>query len=198
MAVATAPSTRQRLVAAAIAVFRREGYERARVQDIAREAGLTTGAIYANYRGKAELLAEAIGAHTAHELEALLRDLKGRSALDALTQLGDRLILRDGERPLLLEAVVASARDPEVAQMVRERVRDRETRFAALIARAQRDGEIDPAIDGEAMTRFCVTLAFGAVAMRTLDQPALDPDAWRVLITRFLGALAPTTEGSRQ
>lgn len=37
-------STRERLVAAAIEVFREHGYERARVQDIARAAGLTTGA----------------------------------------------------------------------------------------------------------------------------------------------------------
>src|SRR5436190_14732259 len=137
MTVATTRTTRERLVAAAIEVFRRDGYERARVQDIAREAGLTTGAIYANYRGKAELLAEAISAHTTIELEALLRDIAGRSALDALARLGDRLIVREGERPLLLEAVVAAARDPEVAEMLRARVRDREARFAALIERAK-------------------------------------------------------------
>jgi AcrR family transcriptional regulator len=198
MALTTAPTTRERLVAASIAVFRRDGYERARVQDIAREAGLTTGAIYANYRGKAELLAEAIGAHTQLELDTLLRDLAGRSAIDALARLADRLITREGERPLLLEAVVAAARDPEVAEMLRARVHDRETRFAALIERAQRDGEVDPAIDIDAMTRFCVTLAFGAVAMRTLDHPGVDPDTWRVLVARLLGALAPSSEGERQ
>ena len=64
--MATAPtterSTRDRLVAAAIEVFVEQGYDGARVQDIARTAGLTTGAIYANYRGKADLLFDAIGA----------------------------------------------------------------------------------------------------------------------------------------
>ena len=49
-------STRDRLLAAAVEVFVEQGYEGARLQDIARTAGLTTGAIYANFRGKDELL----------------------------------------------------------------------------------------------------------------------------------------------
>jgi AcrR family transcriptional regulator len=44
----TAKTTRERLVDAAIEVFREQGYEGARVHDIARADGLTTVAIYAN------------------------------------------------------------------------------------------------------------------------------------------------------
>ncbi len=72
-AVATEPSTRERLVAAAIEVFVEQGYEQARVQDIARAAGLTTGAIYANFRDKRELLLAAIADRTAAEVEALVQ-----------------------------------------------------------------------------------------------------------------------------
>ena len=61
-----------------------------------------------------------------------------------LTVLGDRLLRTDGERPLFLEAVVAAARDPEVATMLRDRLAEREARFAALVERARRSGEIDP------------------------------------------------------
>ena len=69
----TGPSTRDRLVAAAIEVFVDQGYEQARVQDIARAAGLTTGAIYANFRDKRELLLAAIADRSAAEVEALLQ-----------------------------------------------------------------------------------------------------------------------------
>ncbi len=102
MALTSVPSTRERLVAAAIEVFHRDGYERARVHDITRAAGLTTGAIYANYRGKAELLTEAICERTARELEGMLREGADQSPRDVLALLGDRLLRRDGERPLLL------------------------------------------------------------------------------------------------
>src|SRR5581483_3785834 len=54
--------TRQRLLDAATQVFAEVGYDGARVQEIARRAGLTTGAIYGKFRDKAELLVEAIGA----------------------------------------------------------------------------------------------------------------------------------------
>src|SRR5438045_774471 len=85
------PSTRDRLIAAAIEVFADQGYEGARLQDIARAAGLTTGAIYANYRGKAELLFDAIGARAGVELDGLLRGTPDVGARTLLERLGDRL-----------------------------------------------------------------------------------------------------------
>jgi AcrR family transcriptional regulator len=197
MTVTTAPTTRERLVAAAIEVFRRDGYERARVQDIAREAGLTTGAIYANYRGKSELLTEAIGQRTAHELGDLLRSAGDRSTVELLGLLADRLLRRDGDRPLILEAVVASARDPELAATLRAGIADRHERFGALVERAKERGEIDPAVDTQTMARFCVMLAFGSTVLRTVDVDAGNRDAWHALIERLLGALAPETGASR-
>jgi AcrR family transcriptional regulator len=191
MTLATASTTRERLVAAAIEVFRRDGYERARVQDIAREAGLTTGAIYANYRGKAELLTEAIGQRTAHELGELLRSAGERSTVELLALLADRLLRRDGDRPLLLEAVVASVRDSELAATLRGGIGEREERFGALVERAKERGEIDESVDTETMARFCVMLAFGSMVLRTVDVDAGDRDAWHALIERLLGALAP-------
>src|SRR3954453_18286633 len=52
--------TRDRLIDAAAQVFAERGYDRAGVQEIARRAGLTTGAIYGRFSGKAELLPGAI------------------------------------------------------------------------------------------------------------------------------------------
>jgi AcrR family transcriptional regulator len=57
-----ADSTRQRLLDAASEVFLEKGYEGTRVAEIARRAGLTTGAIYGNFESKADLLTAALGA----------------------------------------------------------------------------------------------------------------------------------------
>ncbi len=53
-------STRRRLLDAASEVFLEKGYEGTRVAEIARRAGLTTGAIYGNFESKADLLTAAL------------------------------------------------------------------------------------------------------------------------------------------
>ena len=103
-------------------MFLEQGYERARVQDIARAAGLTTGAIYANYRDKSELLLAAIAGKSAAEVETLLASARRTRAARPPRELGSRMAFREHERPLLLEAVVASQRDPALAALLREQL----------------------------------------------------------------------------
>jgi AcrR family transcriptional regulator len=47
--------TRQQLLDAAARVFARRGYQQASVEEIAAEAGFTTGAVYSNFAGKEQL-----------------------------------------------------------------------------------------------------------------------------------------------
>src|SRR5687767_349882 len=70
----TAEETRRRVVEAAAVVFAAQGFEGARVSEIARTAALSTGAIYNHYRSKAELLGAVVENVAAHELGQLLAD----------------------------------------------------------------------------------------------------------------------------
>jgi AcrR family transcriptional regulator len=185
------PTTRERLIAAAIEVFAADGYEQARVQDIARTAGMTTGAIYANYRGKGELLFDAIGARANAEMDALLHDLEGRDARELLGILGDRLFERRVQPPLLLDALASSRRDPELAALLRERLHSREDLVEDLVEQGKRDGSIDDDLDTSALARFCIVLALGALAARALDLELPDAGAWHRLVGRLLDACAP-------
>ena len=192
MAVAdTGATTRDRLLDASITVFREQGYERARVQDIARAAGLTTGAIYANYRDKAELLLAAIAASSAAEVETLLDAGSPRSPRELLAALGTRMAFREHERPLLLDAVVASRRDPELAALLRDALSERHERFGALITRGQAEDAIDPALEVDTISRFCITLALGSLVVRALELDPPDPGSWEALIGRLLDAISP-------
>ena len=57
---AEAEVTRQALLLAALAVFSRRGYTAARLEEIAREAGVTRGAIYWHFASKAELYTKLV------------------------------------------------------------------------------------------------------------------------------------------
>jgi AcrR family transcriptional regulator len=192
--VSTAPevSTRERLIAAAIEVFAEQGYESARLQDIARTAGLTTGAVYANYRSKAELLFDAIGARAGIELDGLLQGSAGLDARAVLERLGDRLPEpRDAPPLLLLDAVATARRDNDLATLLRERLVRRESKLGEVVVQAKHDGSLDDTVSTDAFARFCTMLATGAVVLRGLGIEQPDPDDWHALIARLLDALAP-------
>src|SRR5690242_154595 len=87
--------TTSRLVAAATEVFAERGYDKAGVAEIARRAGLTTGAIYSRFAGKADLLAEALRRCAPEELDILFAEhgFDGR-ADDILRTVGAHLVTR--------------------------------------------------------------------------------------------------------
>ena len=91
-----ARATRDRLLDAAAEVFAEKGYDRAGVQEIARRAGLTTGAIYGRFTGKAELLQAAIESRTTDELDELFAQhrFEGRAS-DILRTVGSHLVTND-------------------------------------------------------------------------------------------------------
>src|SRR5215212_6175609 len=125
----TIDATRDALVAAAAEVFAEKGYERAGVAEIARRAGLTTGAIYSNFSGKAELLLEAIDVRAEDEFERLFNEhrFQGR-ATDMLQTVGAHLVEPGSstDRPhLLLEAVITARRDPDLAAALSARIEAR-------------------------------------------------------------------------
>lgn len=54
--------TAERILAAARLMFERDGYKEATIRGIAKEAGMSTGAVFANYKDKDELY-EAVYGH---------------------------------------------------------------------------------------------------------------------------------------
>jgi AcrR family transcriptional regulator len=195
MSVAEVPDEiRDRLVAAAAEVFSEKGYDGARVQEIASRAGLTTGAIYGRFSGKAELLRAAIEAHSSSELDQLFasNEFDGR-VTDILTTVGSHLVSTrtTTEQALLLEAFVAARRDPEVKRLVGEIVEERAARLRELVARAQASGLVDADLDELAVIRFCHAVGLGFLLFYAVDLPLPAPGPWEDLIARMVAALGP-------
>jgi TetR/AcrR family transcriptional regulator, repressor for uid operon len=186
----------ERLLAAAVEVFAERGYDRAGVAEIARRAGVTTGAIYSRYAGKAELLAAALEAHATDDLDALFADhqFAGR-AEDVLTIAGRHLVdapTDDKGRgtTLLAEAFVAARRDPKVASLLRGDVLERQQKLRDIIEAAKASGGISPALDTEALVTFCHALGFGFVMLGAVEVPMPDAEPWEQLIAHLVAALA--------
>lgn len=194
----SADPTRDRLIEAAGAVFAEKGYDGAGVQEIARRAGFTTGAIYGRFRGKAELLLAALEAHATNELEELFADHRfdGR-VTDVLNVVGAHLVTDpfDEGQALLLEAFVAARRDPEVAALMRDNLEQRSATFTALVEQAKASGLVDEHLDTAAIVRFCHAVGFGFLLFGAIDlaPPASQP--WETLIAQLVRALGEPVVG---
>lgn len=189
--------TRTRLIEAAADVFAERGYDGAGVQEIARRAGLTTGAIYGRFTGKAELLREAIEAHTTREFDELFasHQFEGQVA-DILRVVGSHLVEPTADDPeegaLLLEAFVAARRNAEVREIVASVLNERAALMSELVEAAKQDGSIDPALDTESLVRFCHAVALGFCLYEALNFPLPKPEPWERLIARLVAAVAAT------
>lgn len=185
-----------RLLAAAAEVFAERGYDKAGVAEIARRAGVTTGAIYSRFAGKAELLVEALDPHADDELDALFADhqFQGRME-DILRQAGAGLVKQPGgTNPLLLEAIVAGRRNGEMGTALQRRVLERQARLRAIVEAAKADGGIDADFDTDALVTFCHAVGFGFLLLDALDLPMPTPGPWDQLIGHLVAALGPTID----
>lgn len=75
--------TREKILAAARTLFNERGYEGATVRDIARAAGLSTGAVFASFADKAELFDEIVAADYRVLETEMARALEGAADVEA-------------------------------------------------------------------------------------------------------------------
>jgi AcrR family transcriptional regulator len=181
-----------RLLQAAAQVFAEKGYEKAGVAEIARRAGVTTGAIYSRYGGKAELLLEAVDHHVPDSIDSVLNGSGNLgSPTEVLSMLGDHLLdPLDGGHGLFLEAIVAARRDPDLAERLRLRVEDEDRRLGKLVDEATSDGLFDADLDEQAIVRLAHAIGLGMLLTRSMGLSLPSPDHWHTVIDRVLGGLA--------
>lgn len=178
---------RAQLLDAAVRVFARQGYSGAKILDIVREAGLSTGAVYGRFRSKEELLHEAVVAGTRHAAHAGPRvpdrvaDLIARGAA-----VHDRRLSND--EAVRLEAYVAARREPAVAAALDEARAHWRRAVQPLVAAATADGTVAADLDPEAVLFFVRTLHLGLLLQRGAGAEAPDPARWEQLIARVVAS----------
>jgi AcrR family transcriptional regulator len=169
---------REQIVDAAVTCFAREGFHKATMQDICREAALSPGAVYRYFSGKQEII-EAIAA-ARHEREAgfMQQALEAGEGADALLAMGRAFLssLADPDerrrRRLGVQVWAEALRDPAIHKLVRRGI-DRPLAAMAQLARdAQERGELAPEIDPEGFARVLLALFQGFVLQQAWDPRA--------------------------
>jgi AcrR family transcriptional regulator len=188
------PDTRERLVRAAIEVFLEKGYGGTRVQDIAKRAGYTPGALYVHFPSRSALLGEAIVVEGQRIVSQLAESFStvvpgGDAAAQAMANFA--VVESGAVDQLMLEALALAARDPAARSMLAEQFGSLAERMTHQVEIGIEMGIVDPALDVGAVRTFFSAWILGLVVHRAIGLAAADPEAMSEVCSRMIGALAP-------
>jgi AcrR family transcriptional regulator len=187
-------ATRDRLLDLATEVFASEGYAAVSVRDLSRRASMTTGAIYAHFLNKAELLVEAIDARVQADVDTS-RDRTDITFRSYLTELNRRYPARRDLRALLLEGATAARNDAAVRDRLTVEQGERFASWVAEYETAQADGVLDPDVDMQAAVLMLWSLELGLGVVEALGLAPPDPDAWADLTERLVRSIESESPG---
>lgn len=159
---------REQILDAAVRCVAREGFHKMTMAHVIAESGLSAGAVYGYYRGKADLIRAIAGRVLGGFADALDEVAHGPGpvapldAVRALLSHVERLAAEsDGAFPrVALHAWSEAARDDDVRDIVRGNVDQVHRALLEVLGRARADGTL-PAGDAEAMARVLLGLVPG-------------------------------------
>jgi AcrR family transcriptional regulator len=186
--------TRIELIEAAGRIFARRGYHGAGVEEIAAEAGYSTGAVYSNFKGKEELFL----ALSDQELEMRLADY--RAVVDAVDspegveqtaseRFGD-FIRDDPDWPLLyFEFWAYGARNRKLrSEFVKQRAAEVKV-IAEAVERQTAEAGVELPLPAEQVAIGIGALVNGLAFERVLDPDSVPDDLFGLILSRLVVGL---------
>jgi AcrR family transcriptional regulator len=178
------PETRrQEILDAALAVFAEKGFSSARMEDIARHAGITKGTPYLYFKSKEEifksLVQESIGPQIL-QLVQMAREFEGPTPdLIRLVIRAIIVFLMSSNRAILPKLIIAETGNfPELARFYRTEVTDHMlAMFEGMVRRGIERGEfrdIDPKHGGRLVFQPAIFTAIWRASFGTLDSEPYD------------------------
>ena len=186
-----------RLLESAAQEFLERGYEGARISEIARRSSVTTGAIYARWRSKNDLLAAAVDHILAQDLTEQRLQSLGAAEMqphEMFAALGDSLMAPYDLREVMVQ-VFGSARNNESIRACLDRFLNEDaSQLGRLIDAAKELGFCDPELSTASVSMLCQALGIGIDLLLTSgldDRHRPAADEWSKLISRLIDAVQP-------
>ncbi|OLP62246.1 TetR family transcriptional regulator [Xaviernesmea oryzae] len=168
---AEAEETRSRIIAAAERVFYEKGVSTSSLEEVARAAGVTRGAIYWHFASKSDLFL-ALSDAVPMPQEDMVRedcDCSGRDVLGGLEEIVGTwigLMAKDEQRQRVLTILLRCDYSGELAPVLekqREITEDHDALFAGFFRRAETQGTLSASWTPESATRTLHWMVQGLV-----------------------------------
>ena len=182
--------TRQLVLEAAERLFVANGFGATSLEDIAREAGFSKGAVYSNFAGKTDLFFAIVEQQFAELAERLRHAVAAEEdALSRLAAVGawyqEFLQVESGWTRSLPEVVALAAQDDDARRRFGALLQSIEAAIAELTAQQQESLGIRFGLPPEAVASLVVSLVIGLTvrSVHDLDSP---PSLFSDALARFL------------
>lgn len=176
------------LLDAATTVFARQGVRTATVDDVARAAGYTKGAVYANFGSKDALVLAVLDRHLEDQVAQVGRlaaAATGQDLREVLQRSSARQMADQDFGILMLELWLYAARHPDARAALAERYQRMRAALAAASDRWRSDGAC-PTTAADAAT-LALALDAGLFLMHLLDPQAVTPELRAMAVVATLG-----------
>ena len=187
----------EKLLDAAAQVFVEHGYDKAVVSDIARRAGATTGAIYARWPNKNEMMVAALN-HLFERIspEQRMKDLgvSGMSGTDVLTAWSVNVLESDETQDVLVQVFGSARNNPAVQQRLQEFLNVQADQLSDLVDRSKDEGLCDREMSTPAMVLLIQAAGTGIHLLKSAgraERHMPSVEEWVELLTRLLSAAVP-------
>jgi AcrR family transcriptional regulator len=189
--------TRGRLLASALVVFGREGFEGASVEEIAEEAGFSTGAVYSAFGGKQELFFAVLDRCLDEERRELGEIFEREEPLEVRISAVGRwkpgpLESEEQWRKLATEFWLHAVRDPRARELLAERQRRQRAAAARLLEGTYSERGLRPPVEAGMLADAVIGMQVG-MAMRAIVDPGAVPEG---SYARVLSILLGTSDAS--
>lgn len=195
--------TKQRLLSAARSVFARRGYHGASVEEIAAEAGFSTGALYSNFDGKEDLFLALMDHVTDVYCAEIAAEIDGVSSIAGRARDGARhwmeIVEREPEMLMLfVEFWAYAARDPGARERVATCFGKTRQVLTKLISDGAREFHMQLEMPAEQLAIAIDALADGIARQKLADPQAVPDDLMgRVISLLLTGAARPAAPVER-
>jgi AcrR family transcriptional regulator len=182
MVVATGVRTRDALIGAAAKVFLARGFQGASLREIASEAGLTTGAVYSNFDGKADLflavLEEKLDPRLAVMYEAARTAPQRRIGAAVGREFAAYVRQRRRWLTLLIEFWAEAARDPNLRPKFAERHGKLRSTIAEVLAERTDKLGLQLALSPDQLATVLIALTNGMAVEHLADPQGVPKDLY--------------------
>lgn len=186
----TAPGeNRSRLLELSATRFASQGYAQVSLRDLAAQLGVSTGAIYSNFRNKADLLAEVLGTRVLEDMERSQRSRADLWLPEVVRESFLRLPERAQMRSLLLEAGTAARTDGELRDRLRPTLKALIDQWIEDYRAWQRFGHVDPDVDMAAVVTILWSVELGIGVLEAQDAVQVEPEVLAAIVGDFLESL---------